>query len=125
MTTTRRRVEQQESAPAALPLEASKRLLKDYYAGKRLESPVGGFLELLALRPGPDGSAIAWFECSASSLRYELVIPKATRTEKKKIKDQLARGLDPDCPRHGPGYRLTRAGRDLVCSLCGISYGKG
>lgn len=107
-----------------LPLENEKRLLKAFYAGQRLPSPMGGFLEPLGVRPADGGGAVALFECSASSLRYELGIPKATRTERRKVREALGVGEDPDCPRHGPGCRLVRAGKDLVCPLCGIAYGK-
>ncbi len=85
---------------------------------------MGGFLELLGVRPGEDGKSIAFFECSASSLRYALAIPKATRTERRKVKEIQNDGDDPDCPRHGDGTRLVRAGRDLVCPLCGVAYGR-
>ena len=51
-------------------------------------------------------------------------IPKATRTERRKVKEILDAGDDPDCPRHGPGYRMVRAGKDVVCSLCGIPFAK-
>lgn len=112
-------------APGApLKLDNEKQLLKHYYAGQRMESPMGGYLMLLGLRQGEDGDSIGIFECSASSLRYELVIPKATRTERKKVKDALDDGEDPDCPRHGQGTRLVRAGRDLVCMACGVAYAK-
>ena len=63
---------------ATLKLDNEKQLLKHYYAGQRMESPTGGYLMLLGLRHGDDGDSIGIFECSASSLRYELVIPKAT-----------------------------------------------
>ncbi len=112
-------------APGApLRLDNEKQLLKHYYAGQRMESPMGGYLMLLGLRHGEDGDSIGIFECSASSLRYEMVIPKATRTERKKVKDALDDGEDPDCPRHGHGTRLVRAGRDLVCMSCGVAYAK-
>ena len=89
-----------------------------------MPSPAGGFLILLGIRGTETGSAIAIFECSVSWIRYELEIPKATRTEKKKVKDLVTAGRDPDCPRHGDGTRLTRAGKELVCRSCGISFGK-
>ena len=107
-----------------LQLEKPKQLLKQYYAGQQLPSPNGGFLILLGVRGSDDGSALAIFECSVSSLRYEVKIPKATRTERKQVKEILDAGGDPDCPRHGPGSRLTRAGKDLVCSECGVAYAK-
>ena len=108
----------------ALQVDDEKRLLKQYYAGQRMESPNGGFLMLLGVRPIEGAGAVGIFECSASSLRYEIDIPKATRTERKKVKDVLDEGDDPDCPRHGPGTRLVRAGRDLVCMACGVAYAR-
>ena len=107
-----------------LQLDDEKQLLKRYYAGHRMESPNGGYLMLLGVRPLEGGSAVGIFECSASSLRYEIEIPKATRTERKKVRDAMDEGDDPDCPRHGPGNRLVRAGRDLVCMACGIPYAR-
>jgi hypothetical protein len=109
---------------APLKLDNEKQLLKNYYAGLRMESPTGGYLMLLGLRPGEDGDSVGIFECSASSLRYEIVIPKATRGERKKVKDAVDGGEDPDCPRHGHGTRLVRAGRGLLCMACGVAYGK-
>jgi len=108
----------------ALQLDDEKQLLKQYYAGARMESPNGGYLMLLGIRPLETGAAVGIFECSASSLRYEIEIPKATRTERKKVRDAMDEGDDPDCPRHGPGARLVRAGRDLVCTSCGIAYAR-
>lgn len=107
-----------------LPLENEKQLLKRYYLGHQIASPNGGHLMPLGIRPSDGGAAMAIFECTTSSLRYQLAIPKATRTERKKVKDALQAGEDPDCPRHGPGRRLVRAGRELVCPACGISYAK-
>ena len=108
----------------ALRMEKGKQLLKHYYAGQRMESPNGGFLILLGIRPQESGKAVGVFECSASSLRYEIVIPKATRTERKKVRDVLQQDGDPDCPRHGPDFRLARAGKNLVCSRCGVAYAR-
>ncbi len=108
----------------ALQLDDQKRVLKQYYAGAQMDSPNGGFLILLGIRAGEGGRAVALLECSVSSLRYEIAIPKATRTERKKVKDTLDAGDDPDCPRHGPGTRLVRAGKNLVCSACGVAYAR-
>lgn len=108
----------------SLELDNEKQLLKQYYAGARMESPNGGYLMLLGVRPLESGDAVGIFECSASSLRYEIEIPKATRTERKKVRDAMDEGEDPDCPRHGTGTRLVRAGRDLVCMSCGIAYAR-
>ena len=105
-------------------IEKARQLLKEYYAGQRMESPNGGFLILLGIRPHLSGTAVGVFECSASSLRYEIVIPKATRTERKKVRDVLQQDGDPDCPRHGPDFRLARAGKNLVCSRCGVAYAR-
>lgn len=108
----------------ALTLENEKQALKAYYAGQRIESPNGGYLMLLGIRSRDGGAAVGIFECSASSLRYEVEIPKATRTERKKVREAIDAGEDPDCPRHGPGHRLVRAGKDLVCSACGVAYAR-
>ena len=108
----------------ALQLKNEKQLLTRYYAGAQMESPNGGFLMPLGIRARDDGSAIAMFECSASSLRYELTIPKGSRGERKTVKDVMASGAEPDCPRHGPEFRLARAGKNLVCVSCGIAYGR-
>ena len=86
-----------------------------------MESPNGGFLILLGIRPQEGGAAVGVFECSVSSLRYEIVIPKATRTERKKVRDVLQQGGDPCCPRHGLDFRLVRVGKNLVCSRCGVA----
>lgn len=107
-----------------LQLDIDKQLLKQFYAGHQIASPNGGFLIVLGVRAVDDGSAVAIFECSVSSLRYEMKIPKATRTERKAVKDEVDAGDAPDCPRHGFGVRLVRAGADLVCASCGIAYGK-
>ena len=108
----------------ALQLDNEKQLLKHYYAGQQMPSPNGGFLMLLGVRTNGDGSATGIFECSVSSLRYEITIPKATRTERRKVKEVVDAGGDPDCPRHGAGTRLVRAGRDLVCGSCGVAYAR-
>ena len=108
----------------AYPLDNVKQLLKNFYAGQQIPSPNGGYLLLLGIRPGENGACQAFFECSSSSLRYQMEIPKATRTERKKVKEILDSGDDPDCPRHGPGHRMVRAGKDVVCSLCGIPFAK-
>lgn len=108
----------------ALQVDNKKQLLKQYYTGQRMDSPNGGYFMLLGIRPGETGNALGIFECSASSLRYELVIPKATRTERKKVRDVIDGGKDPDCPRHGPSARLVRVGRNLVCTDCGVAYAR-
>lgn len=107
-----------------MELQKDKRLLKKYYSGGRLESPLGGLLDVLGVREGEDGAGRVLLECNTSSLRFVLTIPKATRTEKSKTKASLDAGEDPHCPRHGAQERLTRTGRDWVCPLCGISYAK-
>lgn len=102
-----------------------KRLQQLFYQGARLDSPLGGFLEPLGVRSEDDGSGAAIFECSTSSLRFELSIPKATRTERKKVKDDLDAGRDAFCPRHqDPPRRLQRVAGNLVCTACGIPYGR-
>ena len=108
----------------ALQLDNEKQLLKQYYAGQQMESPNGGFLIRLGIRPQDAGNAIAIFECNVSWIRYEITSPKGTRTERKKVKDALAEDGDLGCPRHGPSVRLSRAGRNLVWRECGVAYAK-
>lgn len=124
----RRPVRKAKKAPGpladAITLRRSKELLDAYYAGLRLESPNDGFLIPLAVTPGKAGTAVVLFECSASSLRYKLNIPKATSTERRKVREVMKTGADPDCPRHGQGQRLVRVDKDLVCNLCGVAFAK-
>jgi hypothetical protein len=105
-------------------LSGEKEVLRLFYAGQQIPSPMGGFLMVLGVQPNPDGTAGILFECSASSLRYRLEVPAATRTERSKVRAVQKQGDDPDCPRHGAGIRLIRAGSELLCPLCGISYGR-
>ncbi len=119
-----RNTEMEDPLEGVLDLEDERLLLKMYYAGSQMPSPNGGFLIPLGVLPAEDGWAILLMECSASSLRYRIDIPKATRTERKKVRDVQADGDDPDCPRHGDSQRLVRVGKDLVCNLCGVAYGK-
>jgi hypothetical protein len=114
----------QESGGTHLPVPDPKKIQKLYYAGLQMPSPEGGFLEVLRVRTEDDKSATVLLECNTSSLRYSMSIPAASRTERKKVKDQQDEGADPTCPRHGPGMRLSRVGSELVCNLCGIPYGK-
>jgi hypothetical protein len=114
----------QEPGGTPLPVPDPKKIQKLFYAGLQMPSPEGGFLEVLRVRTEEDKSATVLFECNTSSLRYSMSIPAASRTERKKVKDQQDKGLDPTCPRHGTGMRLSRVGSELVCNLCGIPYGK-
>lgn len=102
-----------------------KEILKQYYAGARMESPEGGSLHFLRVRPESDGSGTVLFECSISSLRYELHVPKATRRDREKVREQQDAGFDPACPRHvDPPEKLLRSGPYLVCPRCGVRYGR-
>lgn len=114
------------SAPRwdALELPDQRAQLKRYYRGARMPSPVGGFLEPLRVRTEEDGSGALILECSASSLRFVLPIPAATRSERRTIKKSQANGTDPTCPRHHPSQWLKRVGPYLVCPLCGVRYGR-
>lgn len=116
---------QDPASSDGMPLKGDKAFMKQYYAGARLESPLGGTLHLLRIRPEADGSGTVLFECSVSSIRYELRIPKATRTDKARVKEQQDAGRDPHCPRHvDPSEKLIRSGEYLACALCGVRYGK-
>ncbi len=95
-----------------------------YYAGAQLPSPMEGFLEVLHVTPEEDGSGTVIFECLSSSLRFRLSLKAATRGERKKVRERIDDGMDPECPRHSGGQRLTRIGRNLICSACGVRYAK-
>jgi hypothetical protein len=117
--------ELQAGSPGSpIPLPKEKKLLQAYYAGERLPSPMGGHLDILGVREGEGGNGHVLLECNASSLRFVLVIPKANRAEKAKVKERLAEGDDPNCPRHGVHHPLSKTGKEWVCSLCAISFGK-
>ncbi len=107
-----------------IPLPKSKTLLARYYAGRRLASPMGGHLDLLGVREGKGGVGRVVCECNTSSLRFVLVVPKATKAERAKVKEALESGDDLLCPRHGADQRLAKSGKEWVCPLCGVSYGK-
>ncbi len=113
----------QGGADEPLPLPNEKDVLRLYYEGGQLPSPVGGFLELIHVQPEDDGSGYVLFECLTSSLRYRMPIKKATRTERKKVSEVIESGRDPDCPRH-VDRRLVRVGRNLVCPSCGVRYAR-
>ncbi len=98
-------------------------LLGLYYEGGRLPSPSGGFLMVLGVHAESEGSGSVLLECTSSSLRYRMSVPKATRAERKKVRGMIDDGDDPKCPRH-QGQRLTRIRHDFACPKCGVRYGK-
>jgi hypothetical protein len=98
-------------------------LLSLYYAGGRLPSPSGGFLMVLGVRPEDEGSGSLLLECTSSSLRYQMIVPKATRSERKKVRAMIDEDSDPKCPRH-QGQLLVRIRHDLACPKCGVRYAK-
>ena len=112
----------EESGPR-LTLPDQDSLLPLYYDGGRLPSPSGGFLMVLGVQPEADGSGSVLLECTSSSLRYEMTVPKATRAERKKVRDLIDEGGDPKCPRH-QDQLLTRLRHDLACPRCGVRYAK-
>lgn len=115
----------EKEGPDAIPLKKKrKEILESYYEGTQIPSPVGGFLEPIRVKYGGAGDGKVLFDCLASSLRFELTIPKATRTERRKVRKMLDEGEDPVCPRHGRGTLLVRNDRDLVCPKCGVRFAR-
>lgn len=108
---------------AAIGLSDSGDLLRLYYEGGRLPSPPGGFFMVLRVQTEDDGSGSVILECAASSLRYRLKVPKATRTERKRIREAMGGGAEPKCPRHIDQF-LVRMRNDLLCPKCGVKYAK-
>ena len=106
-----------------LTLSDEESLLRLYYDGGRLPSPSGGFLIVLGVQPKDEGSGSILLECTSSSLRYHMNVPKATRSERKKVRAMIDEGSDPKCPRH-QGQLLVRIRHDLACASCGVRYAK-
>jgi hypothetical protein len=98
-------------------------LLCLYYEGGRLPSPSGGFLMVLGVQAEAEGSGSVFLECTSSSLRYRMSVPKATRSERKKVRDLIDEGGEPECPRHQE-QPLVRIRHDLACPRCGVRYAK-
>lgn len=117
-----RKAKTSKEIDGAFVLDATAANLKLYYAGSRLESPMGGFLDPIGVRGTENGGGIVLLECTTSSLRFALEIPKASRTDKDKVKKQIDAGEDPSCPRHGPLSRLQRVGDQLACARCGVPF---
>ncbi len=105
-----------------LPLPREKKVLRRYYAGERLRSPMGGHLDVLGVREGEGGTGRVLLECNASSLRFVLLVPRATKSEREAVKAALDAGDDAFCPRHGHHHRLVKSGKKWVCPQCGVPY---
>jgi hypothetical protein len=114
----------QGSPTNPIPLPKEKKILKAYYAGERLSSPMGGQLDLLGVREGEGGVGRVLLECNVSSLRYVLTVPKANRAERAKVKEAIEAGDELFCPRHGGYQRLAKSGKNWVCQQCGVAFGK-
>ena len=112
-----------EESGQRLDLPDEDSLLGLYYEGGRLPSPSGGFLMVLGVHSEAEGSGSVLLECTSSSLRYRMSVPKATRAERKKVRDLIDEGGDPKCPRH-QGQLLTRIRHDFTCPRCGVRYAK-
>ena len=78
---------------------------------------------VLGVQPEVEGSGSVYLECTSSSLRYRMSVPKATRAERKKVRDLIDEGGDPECPRHREQF-LTRIRHDFACPKCGVRYAK-
>ena len=106
-----------------LSLSDEDSLLSLYYDGGRMPPPSGGFLMVLGVHPEAEGSGSVLLECTSSSLQYRLTVPKATRAERKKVRDLIDEGGEPECPRH-QGELLVRIRHDFACPRCGVRYAK-
>ncbi|MGI9626750.1 MAG: hypothetical protein ACR2QM_07940 [Longimicrobiales bacterium] len=105
-------------------LSEPKKMERLYCSGRQVPSPLGGFLVPLGVKAEDDGTATVLLECQTSSLRYQLPIRKATRTETSKVKAQVKEGLDPLCPRGDGDPSLVRRGADWYCPRCNIKFGR-
>lgn len=114
----------EQEGQKVLPLENREEVLDAYYEGRRPPSPMGGHLDPIRVQMEDDGTGTVIFECSSSSLRFFLPVKKATRTERKKVREMRDGEQVPTCPRHGADQPLMRVGSELVCPRCGVRYGK-
>jgi len=105
-------------------LADAKKMERLFCSGRQLPSPMGGILIALGVRSEDDGTSTVLLECQSSSLRYQLPIRKATRTERTKVKGQVDEGLDPLCPRGEEGPSLVRRANDWYCPRCNIKFGR-
>lgn len=85
---------------------------------------MGGFLDVLGVREGEGGGGRVLLECNTSSLRFVLLIPRATKAERSAVHEVLEAGDDAHCPRHGLHQRLVKSGKKWLCPLCGVVYAK-
>ena len=117
---------QEPASSEGIPLQkGAKAILKAYYRNAHMPSPMGGFLEPIGVRPQANGSGKVLLECSSSSLRFELSVPKANRDEKAAVKAAVEAGDVPMCPRcEDPAQRLQRTGGHLGCPRCGVRFGR-
>ena len=120
---TKQKEQSESTAHEPLALSNEAEVLRHYYQGTQLPSPMGEFLAVIHVQPQADGSGRVIFECLSSSLRFAATIKKATSTERAKVRKMMEGGMDPLCPRHVE-VRLTRVGPNWVCPACGIRYAR-
>jgi len=94
-----------------------------YCSDRQLPSPMDGSLAYLGVRAEPDGTSTVLFECTRSALRFELPMRNSSWRERRKVKEQVADGLEPLCPRAEPGPVLQRRENYWYCPRCNIKFG--
>ena len=94
-----------------------------YCSDRQLPSPMDGSLAYLGVRAEPDGTSTVLFECTRSALRFELPMRNSSWRERRKVKEQVADGLEPLCPRAELGPVLQRRENYWYCPRCNIKFG--
>ncbi len=107
----------------AQPLEDGKAMERLYCSERQLPSPMGGSLAYMGARAEPDGTSTVLFECKTSTLRFELPMRNSTWRERRKVKEQVADGLEPLCPRAELGPALQRREDYWYCPRCNLKFG--
>ena len=99
--------------------------MKHYLAGEMVPCPVGcgGFSEVVRISTREDGSGEVWFECLSCAQRRAFEVARAEPADIQTIRQQLERGQEAHCLRHGDRtVALRRRGMAFVCPECGVAY---
>lgn len=99
-------------------------VLARYYAGEAVPCPVdcGDEAEAVRVTTAETGEGVIWMECGGCAQRRRYTAPPATAEERRRVREAVADGREPMCPRHDRPTALRRRGRQLVCPRCGVCY---
>lgn len=104
-------------------LDDARAMERLYCSDRQLPSPMGGSLAYMGVRAEASHGSTVLFECTRSALRFELPMRGSSWRERRKVKDQVADGLEPLCPRAALGPALQRREDQWYCPRCNIKFG--